>query len=123
MRIKLTEIISTMDQYNGIGEYIDKYKGGEQLDIQTDIPNIPKTARVNEDMEKLITNLLKESGNKNIPTPKKNNPTNSTTTITPTTPICKYRGQILKFDNFVNEVYFQQLPDDYTDDELDEDEE
>ena len=59
MGTKLTEIISTMDQYNGIGEYMDKYKGGEQLDIQTDIPNIPKTAKINEDMEKLIANLLK----------------------------------------------------------------
>ena len=92
MRIKLTEIISTMDQYNGIGEYIDKYKGGEQLDIHTNIPNIPKTARVNEDMEKLITNLLKE--NKNTQLPKGN---------TPTTPLRRYTGQILKFDDFVNE--------------------
>ena len=92
MRIKLTEIISTMDQYNGIGEYMDKYKDGEQLDIQTDIPNIPKTARVNEDMQKLITNLLKE--NKNTQLPKENNPT---------TPLRRYTGQILKFDDFVNE--------------------
>ena len=92
MRIKLTEIISTMDQYNGIGEYMDKYKDGEQLDIHTDIPNIPKTARVNEDMQKLITNLLKE--NKNTQLPKENNPT---------TPLRRYTGQILKFDDFVNE--------------------
>ena len=40
-----------MDQYNGIGKSIDKYKGGAQVDIQTDIPNIPKTAKINEDME------------------------------------------------------------------------
>ena len=92
MRIKLTEIISTMDQYNGIGEYMDKYKGGEQLDIHTNIPNIPKTARVNEDMEKLITNLLKE--NKNTQLPKGN---------TPTASLRRYTGQILKFDDFVNE--------------------
>ena len=92
MRIKLTEIISTMDQYNGIGEYMDKYKDGEQIDIQTDIPNIPKTARVNEDMQKLITNLLKE--NKGVVVPKNK---------TPTTSLRRYTGQILKFDDFVNE--------------------
>ena len=92
MRIKLTEIISTMDQYNGIGEYMDKYKDGEQLDIHTDIPNIPKTARVNEDMQKLITNLLNE--NKGVDVPKENTPTNH---------LRRYTGQILKFDDFVNE--------------------
>ena len=120
MRVKLTEIISTMDQYNGIGEYMDKYKGGEQLDIHTDIPYIPKTAIVNEDIQKLITNLLNENvqtQDEVIQIPKKNTPT------TPITPIREYRGQILKFDNFVNEVYFQLLSDDNTDDELDEDEE
>lgn len=92
MRIKLTEIISTMDQYNGMGVYMDKYKGGEQLYIHTDIPNIPKTAIVNEDMQKLITNLLKE--NKGVGVQKDN---------TSTTPLRRYTGQILKFDDFVNE--------------------
>ena len=90
MRVKLTEIISTMDQYNGIGEYMDKYKDGEQLDIQTDIPNIPKTARVNEDMEKLITNLLKGY----VQTIKGNNPS------TTTTPLRRYTGQILRFERY-----------------------
>ena len=97
MRIKLTEIISTMDQYNGIGEYMDKYKGGEQLDIQTDIPNIPKTAKINEDMENLLSNLLND--NKNTQLPKEN---------TPTTPLRRYTGQILRFDSFVNERYTPQ---------------
>ena len=81
-----------MDQYNGIGKYIDKYKGGAQIDIQTDIPNIPKTAKINEDMQKRITSLLKE--NKNTQLPNGN---------TPTTPLRRYTGQILKFDDFVNE--------------------
>ena len=99
MRVKLTELISTMDQYNGIGKYIDKYNGGEQLDIQTDIPNIPKTAKINEDMEKLITNLLKE--NKNTQLPKENNLT---------TPLRRYTGQILKFDDFLNEHRAPRIP-------------
>ena len=99
MRTKLTEIISTMDQYNGIGEYMDKYKGGEHLDIQTDIPNIPKTAKINEDVENIITNLLKE--NKNTQFPKEN---------TPTTPLRRYTGQILKFDDFVNENRAPRIP-------------
>ena len=86
MRTKLTEIISTMDQYNGIGEYMDKYKGGEQLDIQTDIPNIPKTARINEWMNILIAHLLNEDIEDSN----------------------EYKGQILKFDSFVNERYTPQ---------------
>ena len=97
MRVKLTEIISTMDQYNGIGEYMDKYKDGEQIDIQTDIPNIPKTAKINEDMENLLSNLLND--NKNTQLPKENNPT---------TPLRRYTGQILRFDSFVNERYTPQ---------------
>ena len=97
MRTKLTEIISTMDQYNGIGEYMDKYKDGEQIDIQTDIPNIPKTAKINEDMENLLSNLLND--NKNTQLPKEN---------TPTTPLRRYTGQILRFDSFVNERYTPQ---------------
>ena len=117
MRIKLTEIISTMDQYNGMGVYMDKYKGGEQLDIHTDIPNIPKTAIVNEDMQKLITNLLKEGAN----VQKEN---------TPTTPLRRYTGQILKFDDFVNEhrVRIPQHDEEqytsqfYPNDEVDEEE-
>ena len=93
MRVKLTEIISTMDQYNGIGEYMDKYKDGEHLDIQTDIPNIPKTAKINEDMENLLSNLLNDNKN---------------TQHTPTTPLRRYTGQILRFDSFVNERYTPQ---------------
>ena len=120
MRTKLTEIISTMDQYNGIGEYIDKFKGGEQIDIQTDIPNIPKTAKINEDMQKLITNLLKES----VQTTKGNNPSS------PTASLRRYTGRILKFDDFVNEhrVRIPQHDDEqytsqfYPDDEVDEEE-
>ena len=72
---------------------MDKYKGGEHLDIQTDIPNIPKTAKINEDVENIITNLL----NGDVQTTKGNNPS------TPTTPLRRYTGQILKFDDFVNE--------------------
>ena len=119
MRVKLTEIISTMDQYNGIGEYMDKYKGGEQIDIQTDIPNIPKTAKINEDMQKLITNLLNE--NKGVDVPKENTPTNH---------LRRYTGQILRFDSFVNERYTPQPQHDdeqytsqfYPDDDVEEEE-
>ena len=95
MRVKLTELISTMDQYNGIGKYIDKYKGGAQIDIQTDMPNIPKTARIDEDSETLITNLLNEGAN--VQNDK-----------TPTIPLRRYKGQILKFDSFINERYTPQ---------------
>ena len=86
-----------MDQYNGIGEYIDKYKGGEQIDIQTDIPNIPKTAKINENVENIITHLFNEGVNVQNDT-------------TPTTPLRRYTGQILKFDDFVNEHRAPRIP-------------
>ena len=104
-----------MDQYNGIGEYMDKYKDGEQIDIQTDIPNIPKTAKINEDVENLLSNLLNDNKN---------------TQHNQTTPLRRYTGQILKFDDFVNEhrVRIPQHDDEqytsqfYPDDEVDEEE-
>lgn len=39
MRTKLTEIISTMDQFNGMGKYSDEYKDGEIVDIDTEVPD------------------------------------------------------------------------------------
>lgn len=35
MRTKLTEMISTMDQYNGLGTYVDQYKVGERVKFRT----------------------------------------------------------------------------------------
>ena len=35
MRTKLTEMISTLDQYNGLGTYVDQYKVGERVKFRT----------------------------------------------------------------------------------------
>ncbi len=58
MRRKLTEIISTMDQYNGMGKYSDEYKGGEQVDIDTDIPDTPNKAIITKGQEDMIKEML-----------------------------------------------------------------
>ena len=49
MRRKLTEIISTMDQYNGVGQYTDEYEGGETVDIDTDMSDVPDKATITEE--------------------------------------------------------------------------
>lgn len=62
MRRKLTEIISTMDQYNGMGKYKDQYEGGEQVDICSDFPQAPDKATIAENLQqKLISDILVES--------------------------------------------------------------
>lgn len=62
MRRKLTEIISTMDQYNGMGKYKDQYEGGEQVDICSDFPQSPDKATIAENLQqKLICDILVES--------------------------------------------------------------
>lgn len=60
MRLKLTEIISTIDQFNGMGEYIDKNKNGEAADIETNMSNPPKEANICESHQRLIKDMLKE---------------------------------------------------------------
>lgn len=52
MRLKLSEILSTIDQFNGTGEYSEQYEGGEVVDINTDLPDEPKQAKGSEGVEK-----------------------------------------------------------------------
>lgn len=87
MRRKLTEIISTMDQYNGIGKYSDEYEGGEQVDINTDISETPTIATITKGQESMIIEML-----------------------TPTSPDDKRNeqgyfanGYVLTFDKFLSE--------------------
>lgn len=58
MRTKLAEIISTMDQYNGIGAYCDKYIGGAQVEIRTDMRRAPKKGIITEELERVIRDVL-----------------------------------------------------------------
>ena len=64
MRLKLSEILSTIDQFNGTGEYRGQYEGGEQVDINTDLPDEPKQAKVSEGVEQIITDMLNENNTK-----------------------------------------------------------
>ena len=61
MRLKLSEILSTIDQFNGTGKYSEQYKGGELVDINTDLPDEPKQAKVSEGVEQIITDMLNEN--------------------------------------------------------------
>lgn len=60
MRLKLTEIISTIDQFNGMGKYIDKHKDEEAVDIETNMSNPPKEANICENHQELIKDMIKE---------------------------------------------------------------
>ena len=61
MRTKLSEILSSFDQYNGIGEYSDKFKDGDKMDIRTSMPDIPEIATISESEQRTICDLLKEN--------------------------------------------------------------
>ena len=106
MRTKLTEIISTMDQYNGIGAYCDKYKGGAQVDIQTDMRRAPKKGIITEEMERVIRDVLLAEHQQDSDLPSQELGT----------PVGELKSQILKFEEFVTERYFREESDeDYTD--------
>ncbi|MDE7459852.1 MAG: hypothetical protein K2M85_02060, partial [Paramuribaculum sp.] len=62
MRTKLTDIISSMDQFNGIGNFIDEYIRGEQVDIDTDMPDVPDKANISKEQESLIKEMLACAG-------------------------------------------------------------
>lgn len=64
MRLKLSEILSTIDQFNGTGEYSEQYEGGELVDINTDLPDAPKQAKVSEGVVQIITDMLNENNTK-----------------------------------------------------------
>ena len=61
MRIKLSELISTIDQYNGMGEYIDKYAVGDQVLVDSETQGGQTTATVSESRtQQLIQYILRE---------------------------------------------------------------
>ena len=88
MRLKLSEILSTIDQFNGTGEYRGQYEGGEQEDINTDLPDEPKQAKVSEGVEQIITDMLNENNIKD------------TARISPLDIPYSY---VMSFDRFINE--------------------
>lgn len=88
MRLKLSEILSTIDQFNGTGEYSEQYEGGELVDINTDLPDAPKKAKVCEGVEQIITDMLNENNIKD------------TARISPLDNPYSY---VMSFDRFINE--------------------
>ena len=58
MRLKITEIISTIDQFNGMGKYIDKHKDEEAADIETNMVNPPREANICESHQRLIKDMI-----------------------------------------------------------------
>lgn len=68
---KLTELISTIDQYNGMLGNDNEYAGGAEVDINTDFPNVPDHATITEGQAKLIKGLLITEGRKNTPKKKR----------------------------------------------------
>lgn len=88
MRLKLSEILSTIDQFNGTGEYSEQYEGGELVDINTDLPDEPKQAKISEGVEQIITDMLNE------------NNTKDTGRISP---IDNPYSYVMSFDRFINE--------------------
>lgn len=88
MRLRLSEILSTIDQFNGTGEYNEQYEGGELVDINTDLPDEPKQAKVSESVEQIITDMLNENNIKDIAR---------------ISPLDNPYSYVMPFDRFINE--------------------
>lgn len=86
MRTKLTDIISSMDQFNGIGKFRDEYVEGGQVEIATDMPDVPDKANISKEQESLIKEMLACAG------------TDTQKEHTPDT-----REYVLTFAQFINE--------------------
>lgn len=58
MRTKLAELISTMEQYNGMLKNDKEYVGGAKVEIETDIPDMPDHGTITESQTNRIKSLL-----------------------------------------------------------------
>ena len=115
MRRKLTELISTPDQYNGMGKYSDQYEAGDQVDIRTDLPGAPDKATISESRQKLIRHLVFEGKcmkkfvrvyeNKKAKDCKDDGEKTCETA-----PIHNYERYVLSFDEFVRENFQVRPP-------------
>lgn len=72
MRSKLRDLISTMDQHNGMLEHDKEYEGGAEVNIDTEIPDIPDRATISENHKNLIEGLLITEQRVEIPQKKSN---------------------------------------------------
>ncbi len=58
MRTKLTDIISTMDQFNGVGNFSDEYVGGVIVDIDTATDELPETVSITDEQDATLKEML-----------------------------------------------------------------
>lgn len=58
MRTKLSDLISTIDQYNGLLKNDKEYVGGATVDIETDLPDFSGHVVVSENHKREIEGLL-----------------------------------------------------------------
>ena len=58
MRRTLTEIISTMDQYDGMEKYINDYDNGKQVYIDIEMLDIPEKAISSKGHDDMIKEML-----------------------------------------------------------------
>ena len=98
---KLTDIINSLDQYNGLGPYSDEYKGSKEVDVQTEIPNTPKHATVSETMENQLRNIL---GLENI------SERNQQAVKTETFEVYYIGANVLSFEEFIAEKRGVNMP-------------
>ena len=54
----MTDIIGTMDQFNGVGKYSDEYKGGKEVYVDTMQKGIPDRATISENVHNNLEELL-----------------------------------------------------------------
>lgn len=59
MRQKLSEILSSIDQFNGTSKYSDQYVDGEPVEIDTDVCGATDKAIVDNDQQKTLEEMLK----------------------------------------------------------------
>ena len=98
---KLTDIISGMDQYNGVGSYTDEYKNGDKVEIETEFPNPPESAIIPESLENDFRNILGLETLTEITGPVLKKETDKAKVL---------EGPVLSFDRFVAERKYLNQP-------------
>ena len=98
---KLTDIISGLDQYSGLGPYSDEYKGGKEVEIDTDFPVPPDKASVSEALDNQIRNI---PGLENIPEG------NKAAIKTGTCEVSNLGIKVLSFEDFIAEKRGVPMP-------------
>lgn len=97
---KLTDILSSMDQFNRMGNYSDEYKNAKEVEMQTEFPNPPDKATVSESLENSLRNILNMETYSNSYDKGMNKVSNFNIPV----------SYVLKFDQFIEESGCRNLP-------------